>query len=145
MGADTVNDDKDETIVSMSKNYSEGETAHTTPTSQESDNEAKPVDHKVVKEGWVQKENHNILHGLSQRYCKLIDGSLELYLKEEDDEPLVSMVLEGASVEVPLFKRRGHALRLNLTSEAGRRNKYHHFVLKFQDGKDFQEWNDAIL
>jgi len=147
--ADSTACDGGEIIVDSSDTLPQSETPLTTlltALTQEASYEVEPsVDHKVIKEGWVIKENHNVLHGLSRRYCRLMHGSLRLYLAEDDMEPLFAMALEGASVDAPLFKRRGHALKLDLTSEAGKKNKYHHFVLKFKDEEDLQEWNDAIL
>lgn len=104
-------------------------------------------DNTIVKEGWIQKENHTVLHGLSERYAKLLrSGHLELYSNETETKPILIMSLEGARVDAPLVKRRGHALRLDLTSQAGtRRSEYHHFVLQFKDDKDLNEWKHAIL
>jgi len=98
---------------------------------------------KLVKEGWLQKEHHNILRGVSQRYCKLTGGSLELYSNPCDPSPLVRIDLEGASIDASSGHRRP-SLKLDLANAVTKQNKYDHYVLRFKNADEMNEWDCAI-
>merc|ERR1711988_1984582 len=100
------------------------------------------VEKMVAKEGWLQKQHHNFFHGTAPRYAKLTVDSLELYGDPADATPLVHMGLEGAWTD--MVKGNHLALKLKLATAAGRRNKYDHYVLKFQGEGERDEWASAF-